>query len=103
MTLHKTVSEETGFTSTVIFQPATAVPSSLKYRVDCETTSKELVGWTPVTPASRYTLTMLPEWSKVLSGAPYEFKTVTWKWDESLNTQGTKVYRWRVNEAPGVE
>ncbi len=55
-----TFKEGASFDATAYFREgeASEVPTTVKYRVDCLTTGKELTDWTTVTPAASVTISI---------------------------------------------
>lgn len=100
MTIQKVVNEGTGFplTNRLLSASGSAVtPTSLKYRVDCETTGREIVGWTDVSPSSEVSMDIDPSWSAILRSTNVtETKTMTWKANDGLSNQVTGTFQWRV-------
>lgn len=78
-------------------------PTTLKYRVDCETTGTAITGWTSVTPESK-TVILIPATSNAIQddSQPYEDKVCTTMSDEGLDTQLTKAHKYRVQNLGGI-
>lgn len=87
------------FTSTT--QPIT--PTTLRYRIDCESTGRELVGWTDVSPASTHSL-VIPAGVNVIQNRAnsFELKTMTVEADTGTDNAFTEQYTWRVKNLTGV-
>lgn len=57
---------------------AAQIPSSLSYRVDCETTNTEILDWTAVTPAQTVEVQIDANLNSIVNrNNPIERKTVT--------------------------
>lgn len=78
-------------------------PTTLKYRVDCETTDTAITAWTSVTPESITTLT-IPATSNAIQddSQPYEDRCVTIMADEGLATQEVSTRKYRVENLGGI-
>lgn len=96
----KTINENSRLPVTVrIFNDdvVAAIPTTLRYRIDCETTRQNLVGWTTLTPASVVSLT-IPATINVIQSRlnSIELKTLTIEADSGLSTAFTAPYQWQV-------
>ena len=78
-------------------------PTSLKYRVDCQTNNQPITDWTALTPAATTTV-VIPATSNAIQNDAnsYEDKAVTFMSDEGLDTQETTVQAYRVRNLGGV-
>ena len=78
-------------------------PTSLKYRVDCQTNNQPITDWTALTPAATTTV-VIPATSNAIQddGNSYEDKVVTIMSDEGLDTQETTAQTYRVRNLGGV-
>jgi hypothetical protein len=78
-------------------------PTSLKYRVDCQTNNQPITDWTALTPAATTTV-VIPATSNAIQNDAnsYEDKAVTFMSDEGLDTQETTTQGYRVRNLGGV-
>lgn len=82
---------------------AARTPTTLRYRVDCESTGRELIGWTDLTPASEVSL-IVPATVNAIQNRSnsFELKTMTVEADTGTVNAFTEEYTWRVNNLQGV-
>jgi hypothetical protein len=94
------VPEQSASTITVVFRDsagALVVPTTVKYRIDCVTTSAAIKAETVVTPASTVTIQVLADENKIQAQAnEYETKEITVISDDGLLTECHASARWRV-------
>ena len=78
-------------------------PTTLKYRLDCETSGKAITAWTSLTPEA-ITAIRIPASSNAIQddGQPFEDKAVTIMADEGLLTQQVEVKKYRVRNLGGI-
>lgn len=78
-------------------------PTSLKYKVDCETSGTAITAWTTLTPAS-ITAIAIPATSNAIQddSNPYEDKVVTVMANAGLSTQEVTEQRYRVENLGGI-
>jgi hypothetical protein len=98
--------EGTGFTVTADFRTrataAASTPTSVKYRVDCLTTGKELASLATVAASSSVNISITPAHNAIQNdGNEYEVKQLTVVADEGLTTQQRETVRWRVRNLYG--
>jgi hypothetical protein len=98
--------EGSAFDATVNFRArsssAASTPTSIKYRLDCLTTQREVLGWTTVSAASSVTISVTGAQNAIQSDAnDYETKQLTVMADDGLATQFRGVKRWRVENLYG--
>jgi hypothetical protein len=80
------------------------IPASIRYRIDCETTGKEIRGWTEVTPAQTVTITVTAADNVLQSqGNRTEEKVMTVQTDSGTDRQYTAAYKWVVVNLRGVK
>lgn len=78
-------------------------PSTLKYRVDCETNGQSVTDWTDLTPESITTIEIPATTNAIIDDArPYEDKRVTVMADEGLSSQSVQTIVYRVRNLQGV-
>jgi hypothetical protein len=101
----KTVKEKSRFTVTVKLRNGTTptAPDTLAYRVDCRTTKRQILDWTPVTPASSVSVTALPSWNTILDTSNLmEQKSITFSANRGTDDELNDVYTWEVKNLQGV-
>lgn len=101
----KTVDEANAFTVTARFRNGTAgtTPNTAHYRVDCRTTKREILGWTPISPSSVISIDVLPEWNAILDSSNLvEQKTITVAANKDTSGQRIRSYTWEVKNLQGV-
>lgn len=78
-------------------------PTSLKYRVDCQTNNQPITAWTALTPAATTTV-VIPATSNAIQGDgnSYEDKVISVMSDEGLDTQEVTTQTYRIKNVGGV-
>jgi hypothetical protein len=73
------------------------IPVTLRYKLDCKTTGRELLGWTIATPTSSLVYT-IPASLNVLQnqGNAFELKTFTVEANYGTDDQFTSAYTYQV-------
>jgi hypothetical protein len=78
-------------------------PLTLRYRIDCESTGRELVGWTTLDPASIVSLVVPSSVNAIQNRANnFELKTMTVESDPDTENAFNEEYTWRVKNLQGV-
>lgn len=79
------------------------VPTTIKYRVDDDTSGDSITAWTSLTPES-VTVIPIPATSNAIldDAQPYEDRRVTVMTDEGLATQQVQVHKYRVANLGGI-
>ncbi len=88
-----------------LFNSATTplTPLTLRYRIDCESTGRELVAWTDVTPSSSISLVIPASVNAIQNRAnTFELKTMTVEADADTENAFSEEYTWRVKNLTGV-
>lgn len=81
---------------------AASTPTSLKYRIDCLTTGREVADWTSAAASSSASISITGTHNAILSDAnDYEIKQLTVMADDGLSTQHRESRRWRVENLYG--
>lgn len=101
-----TVKEGSAFTATAYFRTratgAAATPTSIKYRVDCLTTGRELTDWTTVSAASNVSIPITATHNAMQSNyCLRETKQLTVSMDFELSTQVRESVQWEVEDLHG--
>lgn len=79
------------------------VPATLRYRIDCESTGRELQGWTDITPAPVTSLVVPSTVNAIQNRAnSAELKTLTVEADTGTPNAFTEEGTWRVRNLYGV-
>lgn len=82
---------------------ASATPTTLRYRVDCETTKKTLLDWTSLTPSATATVTVPASLNAIQNRANgYEIKSMTVEADNGTDDAFSDSFTWRVNNLFGI-
>lgn len=102
-TLYK---EGSNFVATVALRlrstGAASTPTTLKYRIDCKTTQREILDWTTLSASSSASITVTGAQNAIQSDVnDYEWKQLTVMADENLSTQCRETFRWRVENLYG--
>lgn len=78
-------------------------PTTLRYRIECESTGRELVAWTEVTPAAVTSLIIPASVNAIQSRSnSFELKTMTVEADADTDNAITEEYTWRVKNFLGI-
>jgi hypothetical protein len=99
--------EGSAFTASVNFRTrsssAASTPTTIKYRVDCLTTGREVLDWTEITPAAASaSIAVTGAYNAILDDAnDAEVKQLTVMADDGLATQHRESARWRVENLYG--
>lgn len=81
---------------------AASTPTSLKYRLDCLTTKREVLDWTTLSAASTATITITGAQNAIQSDCnDYETKQITVMADDGLSTQMRETKRYVVENLYG--
>lgn len=99
--------EGSAFQGTVNFRDratgTASTPSSVKYRIDCLTTGKEIRGWTTMAAASTATVSVTASDNELVSqGNSYERRQLTISADHDASGQHRGTVVWRVENIRGV-
>lgn len=100
--LPKTViQEDSVLTATVSFRTrasaAASTPTTVRYRLDCLTTSSTVLDWTSASPASSVSIAVTGAQNAIIDDAnDYEVKQLVVQADAGLSTQQTQRKTWRV-------
>lgn len=79
-----------------------ATPTSLKYRIDCKTTGREVLDWTTVSAASSASIVITGAQNAILNDLnDQERKQITIMCDEGLSTQHRASAFWDVENLYG--
>lgn len=82
---------------------APAIPITLRYRIDCESTGKVLRDWTTVTAAQLTSLIIPASFNAIQNRAnAFELKTLTVEADAGTDNAYTDDVTWRVRNMYGV-
>ena len=100
------VKEGSSFTATAYFRTRSTgvatTPTSIKYRLDCLTTSTELADWTTVSAASSATIAITATHNAIQSaGNDFEMKQLVVATDYGLSTQYVESVQWQVQNLFG--
>jgi len=79
-------------------------PSSVDYRLDCQTTGKNILAWTSAAPAANIIITITPQQNAIINeNNAFETKFLTVRADSGLPSQlFGGPYIWDVQNLPGV-
>ena len=78
-------------------------PTTLRYRVDCKTTGKDLVGWTSVTPSTSVTITIPASANDIQNNRnQYEVKEITIEADAGTDNAFQDNALWKVRNLQAV-
>lgn len=81
---------------------AAATPSSLKYRVDCLTTRKEIADWAALTPGASASISITGAHNAIQDDSnDVEVRQLTVMADDGLATQHRGTVRWQVENLYG--
>lgn len=81
---------------------AAETPTSLKYRIDCLTTGKQIADWTTLTAASSASISVTGTHNAIQDDAnDSEVRQLTVMADDGLSTQHRGSVRWRVENLYG--
>lgn len=89
---------------TVLDETATpSVPRTMRYRIDCETTNSELVGWTDI-PVNATTVLNIPSSVNAIrsNGNAVETKVITVDTNYADEDRVPAEYRWDVRNLRGL-
>ncbi len=82
---------------------AAVVPTTLRYRIDCDTTGKALVAWTTLSPASSISLTVPASANAIQNRCnPTEIKVITFEADAGTDNAFTSEHKWQVINLRGI-
>lgn len=101
----KTVDEQTNFDVVARFRNGTSasLPNTAWYRIDCRTTKQVIQDWQEITPAESVTISILPEWNKILDSTNLiEQKSITVSANRGTSIQRNRSYTWEVKNLLGV-
>lgn len=74
------------------------IPTTVRYRLTCETTGRVITGWTTLTPLSAITVTLSPSQTAIINRAnKVEQKKLTIEADSGLATAITDEYPFEVS------
>ena len=93
------VQEKSSFTATVSFRDGdtSTVPTTARYRVDCNTTGDAIRAWTDLTPAASIDVTLTPDDNKIVSSYYRdERRQLTIETNTDLSTQTRERVFWTV-------
>jgi hypothetical protein len=98
--------EGSAFTATANFRTrstaAASTPTSVKWRIDCLTTGRQVLDWTTVAAASSASLSVQGSYNAIIDDAnDVEVKQLTVMVDDGLSTQHRESVRWRVENLYG--
>lgn len=99
--------EGSAFTASVNFRTrstaAESTPTTVKYRIDCLTSGREIADWTSVTPAAASASIPITGAHNAIQddSNDVETKQLTVMADEGLATQYREAVRWRVENLYG--
>lgn len=80
-----------------------AVPTTIRYRVDCLTTGRKMRDWTTVSAAQDITVTLTKDDNAIVDqGDEFEEREVTVQYNAGLSTQQIQRHRWVVENIHGV-
>ena len=101
------VMEGSAFTATVYFRDratsAASAPSTVRWRVDCLTTGREVVGWTSATPATSVTIPVPPAANTIQDDGNFlERKQLVVESDSGLSSQERQAVTWDVENIRGI-
>lgn len=81
---------------------APITPSTLRYRIDCLATGKEILAWTPLTPGNEVSIIITPEQNTVVARSNnVERKRVTFEADSGTLTAYTDDWEYEIRQLPG--
>jgi hypothetical protein len=82
---------------------ASTVPSTMRYRIDCETTGNTVRDWTTVTPSAAVTVTVTATENAIVSNSNRtEKKVMTVQADYGESRQYTDKHKWIVVNLQGI-
>lgn len=98
--------EGASFVATAVFRDretaAADAPSTVKYRVDCLSTGREITGWTNASAAASVSISVTSTHNAILDGSnEYEIKQMTVIGDYGAADQSVGVVQWRVTNIYG--
>ena len=101
------VMEGSAFTATAYFRnratSAASAPSAVRWRVDCLTTGREVVGWTSATAAASITISVPPAANAIHDDANFlERRQLVVEADAGLSTQERQAVTWEVKNIRGI-
>lgn len=80
-----------------------AVPSTLRFRLDCETTGTTLIEWTDIAPASTFDLTIPAEANRIINQRNrFERKVLTVEANSGTQDQFPKDVTYAVRNMAGI-
>lgn len=80
------------------------LPSSLRYRIDCETTNTVIRDWTSLTPALTVTITVTAGENRIIgNGNTTERRALTIQADHGTDEQYTTAHKWVVVNLRGIQ
>jgi hypothetical protein len=102
------VREGSGFTVTGNFRTretgAADTPSSVRYRLDCLTTGREILAWTTVTAAAQVSIAVTGAQNAIIDDCnDYEIKQLILESDNGSSDQYRERITWKVENMFGVE
>lgn len=78
-------------------------PTTIKYRLDCETTGQSITAWTTLTPETITPIPILATANAILDDSnSYEDRVVTVMTNEGLANQQVQVQKYRVENLSGI-
>jgi hypothetical protein len=81
---------------------AASIPTSIKYRLDCLTTKREVLDWTTVSASAAVTISITGAQNAIQNDCnDYEVKQLTVMADDGLATQHRVTKRYRVENLYG--
>lgn len=99
--------EGSAFTATANFRARStglaSTPTTIKYRIDCLTTGREIADWTSIAPAaSSASIAITGAHNAIQDDAnDFERKQLTIMLDDGLSTQHRELKRWRIENLYG--
>ena len=74
-----------------------AIPRVVRYRLDCDSTGRSIIGWTDVTPSATFTVTIPSSANAIQSGSnSVEVKTLTIDTNYDGDDRVPASYSWSV-------
>jgi len=104
--LRPSVSEGSALSATAYFRDretkSASTPTTVKYRLDCLTTSTQIADWTSVTPGASVDIDVTSTQNDIIADSnETEVKQLTVMADEGLVTQYRQSIRWKVSNLYG--